>query len=154
LTQRSTEQRQALSDTGLTKGDRLALLSHNCWHYPVLVFATARIGVILVPVNFMLGPDEIAYILDHSDAAALVAEADSSHGHRSRPPLARLPSGSVPKFDWTAAPGHDGWLNVETWFAHEASPPYVEIADDDPLRIMYTSGTESRPKGHCSVADH
>ena len=56
----------ALAGRGLAKGDRLALLSHNCWQYVLLAFATARIGVVLVPVNFMLGPDEIGYILAHS----------------------------------------------------------------------------------------
>ena len=40
----------------------MALLSHNCWQFVVLSFATARLGVVLVPVNFMLGPVEIAYI--------------------------------------------------------------------------------------------
>lgn len=50
----------ALADSGLVKGDRVALLSHNCWQYAVLVFATARVGLILVPLNFMLGSDEIA----------------------------------------------------------------------------------------------
>ena len=58
----------ALADRGLAKGDRLALLSHNCWQYAVLAFATAKLGVVLVPVNFMLGADEIAYILRHSGA--------------------------------------------------------------------------------------
>src|SRR5258708_21824258 len=137
----------ALSGAGLTKGDRLALLSHNCWQYPVLVFATARIGVILVPVNFMLGPEEVAYILDHSGAVALVAEA-------ALVPVAteaiRSSVGTVPiraEIRLAGAPGPDGWIDVETWFAHEAAPPDVEIGDEDPLRIMYTSGTESRPKG-------
>jgi fatty-acyl-CoA synthase len=137
----------ALSGAGLAKGDRLALLSHNCWQYPVLVFATARIGVILVPVNFMLGPEEVAHILDHSGSAALVAEA-------ALVPVAteavRCSLGTVrirAEIRLDGAPGHDGWVNVETWFAHEGSPPYVEIGDEDPLRIMYTSGTESRPKG-------
>ena len=46
----------ALAAEGLKKGDRLALLSHNCWQFAVLSFATARLGVIFVPVNFMLGP--------------------------------------------------------------------------------------------------
>src|SRR6188508_888116 len=64
----------ALTDAGLAKGDRLALLSHNCWQFAVLNFATARAGVVLVPVNFMLGGDEIAFILDHSEAAAFVVE--------------------------------------------------------------------------------
>jgi fatty-acyl-CoA synthase len=64
----------ALTTRGLGKGDRLALLSHNCWQYAVLAFATAKLGVVLVPVNFMLGPDEVAYILRHSGARAIVAE--------------------------------------------------------------------------------
>src|SRR5271170_888733 len=60
----------ALADRGLAKGDRLALLSHNCWQYVLLAFATARLGVVLVPVNFMLGAEEIAFILRHSGPAA------------------------------------------------------------------------------------
>ena len=64
----------ALAARGLAKGDRLALLSHNCWQYVLLVFATARIGVVLVPVNFMLGPEEIAFILRHCGACGMVAE--------------------------------------------------------------------------------
>src|ERR687890_30072 len=64
----------ALADRGLAKGDRLALLSHNSWQYAVLAFATAKIGVVLVPVNFMLGAEEIAFILRHSGAAGMVVE--------------------------------------------------------------------------------
>src|SRR6476646_9157820 len=66
---------RALADHGLAKGDRLALLSHNCWQYVLMVFATARIGVVLVPVNFMLGPEEIAFILRHSGARGMVVES-------------------------------------------------------------------------------
>ena len=64
----------ALHSEGLTRGDRLALLSHNCWQYPVLNFATARLGVVLVPVNFMLTGGEIGYILDDCAADAFVVE--------------------------------------------------------------------------------
>ena len=35
----------ALAEAGMTKGDTLALLSHNCWQFPVIVFATARLGI-------------------------------------------------------------------------------------------------------------
>src|SRR5690349_24671523 len=66
----------ALRDNGLRPGDRLALLSRNCWQYAVLAFATARAGVVLVPINFMLTPDEISYILGHSRAAGFIVEAD------------------------------------------------------------------------------
>src|SRR6476469_7518730 len=64
----------ALADAGLAPGDRLALLCHNCWQFAVLDFAAARVGVVLVPVNFMLGAEEIAFILDHSGATAFVVE--------------------------------------------------------------------------------
>ena len=53
----------------VAKGDRVAVLSHNCWQYAALAFGLARIGVVLVPINFMLGADEIAYILEHSGAS-------------------------------------------------------------------------------------
>jgi fatty-acyl-CoA synthase len=137
----------ALADQGMAKGDRMALLSHNCWQYPVLAFAAARIGVVLVPVNFMLGPDEVAYILDHSGAIALVAEAALAPVTTE---AVRRSHGAVrirAEIQLDSAAAHDGWADVESWLTHQGSPPDVEIGDDDPMRIMYTSGTESRPKG-------
>ena len=50
----------ALQNNGFHPGDRIALLAHNCWQYAILAFATARAGVVLVPVNFMLTAEEIA----------------------------------------------------------------------------------------------
>src|SRR4051794_36197259 len=64
----------SMYDLGLHKGDRLALLSHNCWQFTVLAFATARVGVVLVPVNFMLTAQEVAFILDHAEVAGMIAE--------------------------------------------------------------------------------
>ena len=146
---------QALARRGLVKGDRLALLSHNCWQYGVLVFATARLGVVLVPVNFMLGAQEIAYILTHSEAAGMVAEdallptaeqalsaAGLAGGVRGRIALSDgAPDGSSEQVG-------GAWEDVDAWAAEgDAVEPGVAVADDDPLRLMYTSGTESRPKG-------
>ena len=78
----------ALAAAGLAKGDRLALLCHNCWQFAVLNFAAARAGVVLVPVNFMLGGEEIAFILDHSGAAGVRRRgrpgADRREGARGR----------------------------------------------------------------------
>ncbi len=137
----------ALTAHGLGKGDRLALLSHNCWQFAVLSFATARIGAVLVPVNFMLGGDEVAYILDHSEASVFVAEdalvevaeqaVAASHGTvRTRAAILRA-----------GGPAPAGWQDLGTWLAFDGEAPEVLVADDDPLRLMYTSGTESRPKG-------
>jgi fatty-acyl-CoA synthase len=138
----------ALTDRGLTKGDRLALLSHNSWQYAVLAFATAKLGVVLVPVNFMLGPDEIAYILRHSGASGLVTE-DALAATADKALAAAGTQGGVR--GWIGLSGaapSAGWEDVDAWWrAGDDSPPEVAVADDDPLRLMYTSGTESRPKG-------
>jgi fatty-acyl-CoA synthase len=138
----------ALADRGLGKGDRLALLSHNCWQYAVLAFATARLGVVLVPVNFMLGADEIAYILIHSGAAGIIAEdtlAPTAGKAIASAGLSDGIRGWIPLADGVPA---NGWEDVGTWIdTGDPSAPDILIADDDPLRLMYTSGTESRPKG-------
>ena len=64
----------ALAERGLAKGDRLALLGHNSLGFVITYFASARLGLICVPINYMLGAEEIAYILDHAGATAMVAE--------------------------------------------------------------------------------
>jgi len=137
----------ALAATGLTKGDRLALLCHNSWQFAVLNFACARVGVVLVPVNFMLGGDEVAFILDRSGATAFVVEdallpvaeraLAASRGAVEHRAVVRLAGGDLPH----------GWVDVQQWLDHEGTPPSVLVADDDPVRMMFTSGTESRPKG-------
>ena len=138
----------ALDAAGLRKGDRLALLSHNCWQFAVLNVATARLGVVLVPVNFMLGASEIAFILTHSGARAFVVEdslvataqaaLDQAQGHDvEMRAVVRLAGGDVPAT----------WIDTDDWFTAQGQAPDVLVADDDPVRLMYTSGTESRPKG-------
>ena len=66
----------ALLDKGFAPGDRVALLAHNCWQYAVLAFATARAAVVLVPINFMLTAEEIAFILGHCRASGFIVEHD------------------------------------------------------------------------------
>ena len=140
----------ALTARGVARGDRVALLAHNDDGYVVLTFALARLGAIAVPVNFMLQAGEVAYILGHSGATGVVAEAallpvaQEAIEQAGRAGAVRvrgvLRSGGGP------LPA--GWEPVETWTAHDdASAPQVDVADDDVLQLMYTSGTESRPKG-------
>ncbi|GAA3701607.1 acyl-CoA synthetase [Gordonia hankookensis] len=138
----------ALTARGLVKGERLALVSHNCWQFAVLHYATARLGVVLVPVNFGLGPEEIAYILDHSGARAVVAEDALVPTVTTAMRLSGVTDAITGVITMGGgAPGAD-WDSVDDWMlAGDPTPPQVPVADDDPLRLMYTSGTESRPKG-------
>ncbi|MCW2721165.1 MAG: acyl-CoA synthetase [Pseudonocardia sp.] len=134
----------ALGGRGLEKGDRLALLSHNSWQYAVLSFATAKLGVVLVPVNFMLNSDEIAFILAHSGASAMVAE-DVLVPTAEK---ALATAGATVGIRGCVGAAQEGWEDVDDWWTvGPAHDPEVLVGDDDPLRLMYTSGTESRPKG-------
>jgi fatty-acyl-CoA synthase len=145
----------ALHARGLAARDRLALLCHNSWQFVVLDFACARAGVVLVPVNFMLGADEIAFILDHSGAEAFVVEdallpvaveaLAASTGHVTTRAVVRLGTGEAA--DDRADDWADDWEDLQEWLDHEGTPRPVLLDDDDPVRMMFTSGTESRPKG-------
>lgn len=148
----------SLRGSRMKPGDRLALLCRNTWQFAVLAFATARAGVVLVPINFMLGPDEVAYVLDHSGASAFVVQ-DA---------LVPVAEAALASADTDAVvlracvcSGTDtppaGWTDLQDWFssdsggeaalASDALPDADPVGDDDPVRLMYTSGTESRPKG-------
>ncbi|MBF6353166.1 acyl-CoA synthetase [Nocardia higoensis] len=137
----------ALLEQGIGKGTAVALLSRNSSQYAVLTLALAKVGAMLVPVNFMLGAEEIAYILRHCGARAFVVEhgllevatAAVDNGEHRPELLVRIGGGDGADDRWTA---------YETWEAHaDDSEPEVLVGDDDPIRLMYTSGTESRPKG-------
>ncbi len=139
----------SLADRGVAKGDRVALLSHNSRAFVVLYFALARLGAISVPVNFMLGGEEVAYVLRHSGATGLVVE--DALADRAFAALARSDVGAVRVRGWigvNSLPCPDGWEDVNGWERHpDATAPQVVIGDDDPVQLLYTSGTEARPKG-------
>lgn len=136
----------ALHDNGFRPGDRVALLAHNCWQYAVLAFATARAAVVLVPINFMLTPEEIAYILGHSNATGFIVEAalTSTAEQAMRldgaitTKIVLTPRGQTPPA---------GWDDFGRWLTTRSPAPSPHIDDDQLVRLMYTSGTESRPKG-------
>lgn len=138
----------ALTERGVARGDRVALLSHNHHAFVVAYFALARLGAVSVPVNFMLTADEVSYILEHSGASGLIAEdalvpvAEQAIAQAA----VRLTIRGVISGDGSPPP--PGWEPVTAWMAHrDASPADVTVADEELAQLIYTSGTESRPKG-------
>ncbi len=139
-----------LAERGVAKGDRIVLLSHNCREFLLIYFALAKLGAVSVPVNFMLNAEEVAFILDHSGATGYIVEdvlgpvmseairlVGGGHGDGVR--------GWI---DLNGTRPDSGWEDVLSWTDHpDGSEPDVAIGDDDALQLMYTSGTESRPKG-------
>jgi fatty-acyl-CoA synthase len=144
---------RALQQRGLIKGDRLALLSHNNWEFAVLTFATARLGLVLVPVNFMLTAGEVSYILSHAGVSAMVTEESLIGTAEQALELAQVPDlvrGVIrePSIDSPRSLTQSGWDDISDWLVAGQGPvEETHVEDDDPVRLMYTSGTESRPKG-------
>lgn len=134
----------ALRDRGLGHGDRVALLSRNSLEYAQVVFGVARAGAVLVPVNFMLGAGEIAYILRHSGAQGLIVQDALAEVAEQ----AILEAQADPRLRATLGGERQGWEPFATLVSHpDVTEPEVLIGSDDPAQVLYTSGTESRPKG-------
>ncbi|MFN5457363.1 acyl-CoA synthetase [Bradyrhizobium sp.] len=136
-----------LAARGVVKGERVAILARNSHAVAALRFALARLGAVLVPINFMLKPEEVAYILKHAGARMLAT--DSGFAGVARDAKALAPA--VEQLIWLPSDGPSERQTDMIDFADLASStaqvPAVEIAGSDVAQIVYTSGTESLPKG-------
>jgi fatty-acyl-CoA synthase len=127
LARRSSRMAAALADRGVARGDRVATLTANSPEHVALLFACADLGLALQPLNWRLTPSELRYQLDDAEPALLVVE--SEHGA-----LAEQADANVAR------------VTFEELEADGAVPD-VEVRDEDPLLLAYTSGTTGKPKG-------
>jgi acyl-CoA synthetase (AMP-forming)/AMP-acid ligase II len=120
-----------LDELGVGTGDRVAIVSHNSARLLTSFFGVAGYGRVLVPVNFRLRPDEVAYIVEHSGARVLLIDPELEA------------SLSEVKAEFTFVLGDDDEL-----FAAEGVDPVPWQPDENATAcINYTSGTTARPKG-------
>ena len=142
---RATRLAAALLGRGLRKGDRVGLLAANCIEWLEIYVALARAGLVAVPVNFRLTGSEIAYILDHAEAAALIAGTEFCVTADTIRDALRLPAQRcIALGDGTP----DGWVGYEALIAEgDPSWDFPPVQQEDTCALMYTSGTTGRPKG-------
>jgi len=138
----------SLAKLGVQKGDRAAVLSHNCHQFVIYWWALLKLGAIVTPLNFMLKPDEIEFIINHSEPAIFFVE--DSLVDNVVPVQKKL--SSVKHFGCFNLSGGalpEGWLDFEPLYAGKSTTeePEAEIYPEDPASLLYTSGTESNPKG-------
>ncbi|WP_127781940.1 fatty-acid--CoA ligase FadD5 [Rhodococcus sp. X156] len=134
----------ALSRRGVGFGDRVLIVMLNRPEYLEVVLATNLLGAIAVPVNFRMTPPEIAFLVQDSGARAVVADALLA-------PLVAKVREQVSELEVSITVGGPAegdvlgyeQLLTETGAAHAP----VDVPDDTPALIMYTSGTTGRPKG-------
>ena len=115
---------------GLEVGDRVAFVSHNSARLFTSYFGVCGFGRVLVPVNFRLSPDEVAYIVEHSGAKVLYLDPELKDS------LAGV------KAEHVFVLGEDDDL-----YAEGVEPQPWEPDENATATINYTSGTTARPKG-------
>jgi fatty-acyl-CoA synthase len=127
---------------GVSRGDRVAILSLNRPDYLVLLYACARLGAMLVPMNWRLAVAEQMFVL--SDAAAKVLVLEQAFAEILPALEATLPDTRVVGLDFAPARGvaFDALLAMATG---DSRNPQSDLSC--PLLIVYTSGTTGRPKG-------
>lgn len=126
-----------LTRKGVHAGDRVAFLGRNSDAYAIAYLAVQYLGAIHVPINFMLGAHEVAFILGHSSPRLLFADDDFM-------PVAQEAAAATPfhiECIPLRAPDGVGQLDADAGDWQEATDL------PRPAQIAYTSGTESAPKG-------
>jgi len=123
-------------DLNVGRGDRVAYLGLNSPDMLALMFGCARLGAILVPLNWRLAPPEHRYILQNAGAKALFCEAEFAEGTQSI--ASELEDCRIvaigDEFDQLVA-------------AASGDACDADAGPDDAVLIVYTSGTTGRPKG-------
>jgi acyl-CoA synthetase (AMP-forming)/AMP-acid ligase II len=132
-----------LHGRGVGRGDVVGLLSYNCPEMLEVIFAANYLGAVAMPVNWRLAGPEVRYILEHSQARALVcdealaglADEATEGGFEDLVKACVAP----------VAPA--GWTALADLRGEPGAVAPAAVAADDVHRLMYTSGTTGRPKG-------
>lgn len=144
LDERADHIARGLLSVGVMPGDRIAAISRNNAWFVALRFAVARTGAIFVPINFMLTVEEAAFILNNSGASMLFSDRSCFDTAKSAAKSAGTTILSLPGMDEIP-----DVTPLETLVAQGECERFMLPTVDGraPAQILYTSGTESRPKG-------
>lgn len=143
MSDRSLALAGGLRERGVGRGDVVAILSYNCPAFLEVIFAVNALGAIAMPINWRLAAPEVRFILEHSEARALVCDREmiavgnaATEGQDDPPVRVAI-----------STPADPGWIPLADLRA-AGVPIEPEAAEaDDVHRLMYTSGTTGRPKG-------
>ncbi|MBT4089304.1 MAG: AMP-binding protein, partial [Deltaproteobacteria bacterium] len=141
---------------GVSKGDRIAILSHNCPQFAVYLLAIAKIGAWITPLNFALKGKEIVEIIEHAEPSVFIVEDVLI----DRILELHFTKQTIKEHIMINLKGDillpKGWINFDEMWSEKESilEPTVDIAGSDVLNMIYTSGTEAMPKAVMNTHDN
>ena len=142
---RSCKLANALVGLGLEKGDRIAVLAYNCLEWMEIYAAVAKAGLVVVPINFRLVGSEVRYIVENSEAKAVIVQDDLLDGVETIRAERLIAEDMYVHFGGRTPPGYRSYEDLVA--AGARSEPSIETGPDDPYALLYTSGTTGKPKG-------
>ena len=140
----------AFEELGTERGDLISFMTHNCLEYIYAWLGACKIGCIANPLNFMLKPREIEFIVNHAGSRFFfVEDALLPQVLEAMPQLPGVEEFGFVKLHGMEIPPPEGWLDLNSLFesTFETSEPMVATDDDDMACLIYTSGMEAMPKG-------
>ncbi len=146
---------EGLSSRGVRSEMHVGIVGKNSLNFLTYALAVAKLGAVLVPVNPVLTAKEMAYILHHADIAAVAA--DSSLINRVEEGIREASLRPLVQVALDIDSTQDLWIPWDRVGKGHGEEWWGPAVDDDAAQILYTSGTESNPKGvlltHRSLLD-
>ena len=137
-----------LRDLGIKAGDKVALAGPNSIEFALSIYGCMKGGFVVVPLNHLQGTEDLVYTLNHCEAKAIFIEDSLTEKFD---PI-RADVADVKHWINLAVTGcdvADHYLDFQTLLDQSSDEEIIDIKinDRDPLQILYTSGTTSKPKG-------
>jgi len=131
-----------LQQAGIENGDRIGVLAQNCLEFVYLYGAAAKIGAIMLPVNWRLQPEEVEYVVSDSTPKFLVAG----------PEFQDLAASLLTKFDfvhnaYTLGPVAGEFASFQDLMERTGAVTEVEVSDRDDFVIIHTAVVAGKPRG-------
>src|SRR3979411_612181 len=139
---------------GLKPGEKISTICNNSVEFVKALFGIHRAGLVWVPINTMLGPADMDFILDHAEVRFALID-DNLYAQADRRAALQKRGIDLIAVDLAGTATTAGLENFNDLLKGQSEvEPDVDIDDRDLAMIIYTSGTTSRPKGamHCHLA--